>query len=68
MGRKSNEQKKKESHQKAVLKYDNKTYKKITFRFHREKDKNILDHIDKQENKNQYIKDLILADMEKGKQ
>ena len=65
MGRKSKEEIQRQAHIKAVNKYDSKTYKKITFRFHTEKNKDIIEYLNKQDNKNKYIINLITEDMRK---
>lgn len=39
----------------------------IAFRFSNKNDKDILDHLSKQKNKSDYIRQLIRADMNKGK-
>lgn len=68
MGRKSNEQKKKEAISKSVQKSDLKIYYRLLTRFHKINDNEIIEHLEKQESKNRYIKELIIADMQKDKQ
>lgn len=52
---------------KAVEKYQKYAIRQIKFGFHRELDSDILEHLDKQQNKQGYIKDLIRADIAKQK-
>lgn len=53
--------------QKAYIQdYNEKNYRRINFPLHRVIDADILEHLEKQPNKRQYLKDLIKADMEKG--
>lgn len=51
--------------------YDNKfnreNYMKLTTRLSLKNDTALIEHLNKQTNKNQYIKDLIIQDMNKNK-
>ena len=65
MARKSKEQIAKEQHNKAVIKHVKTHYKRIEFKLHTERQKDIIEHLEQQENKQQYITSLIKKDMEK---
>ena len=59
------ERKTSDAQMRAVQKYKQKV-KRITLEFHPSEEE-LWNHIQKQEKKQTYIKDLIRADMEKGK-
>ena len=64
----SQEQKKK-SMQKAVNKFHREKMKVFTFRFHKENQRDVIEHLESQENKAGYIADLIRKDLvAQGKQ
>lgn len=65
MARKSKEQIAKEQHNKAVIKHVKTHYKRIEFKLHTERQKDIIEYLEQQENKQQYITSLIKKDMEK---
>lgn len=65
MARKSKEQIAKEQHNKATIKHVKEHYKQFKFILHTERQKDIIEHLDQQENKQQYIISLIKKDMEK---
>ena len=65
MARKSKEQIAKEQHNKAVIKHVKTHYKRIEFKLHTERQKDIIEYLEQQENKQQYIISLIKRDMEK---
>lgn len=50
-----------------INRYNREKQTPIAFRFNHETDKDILQHLDKIDNKTKYIKDLIRADMKKSK-
>jgi hypothetical protein len=53
--------------QKAYIQeYNEINYRRISFKLHRTIDADLLEHLEKQPNKNAYLKELIRADMEKG--
>lgn len=54
-----------ENKKKYDLQYAKENIKQIRFVLNKKSDKEIIDHLDKQENKNAYIKNLILKDMQK---
>ena len=47
------------------LKYQKLNLKQYKFFCHKEKDKDIIDHLEKQGNKQGYLKELIRADIKK---
>ncbi len=49
-----------------VNEYKKKFYKQYAFRFSLKKDKAIIDHLEKQADKTNYIKSLIQRDIEKS--
>ena len=51
----------------SISKCHNKTTRCINVRFHLVNDKEVLDQIDKQPNKAEYLRNLILADINKNK-
>lgn len=65
MARKSKEQIAKEKQSKSVNKHVKEHYKRLELRFHNERQKDIIEHLEQQENKQQYITSLIKKDMEK---
>ena len=67
MARPSKEQVQKKLHSKAVVKHITANYKRIEFKLHNERQKDIIDHLNKQTNKQQYIINLILQDMNNNK-
>lgn len=48
-------------------KWEKETIRKYNFGLNKEKDKDVLAHLEKQKNKRQYLIDLIKADMKKKK-
>lgn len=68
MARKSKEQIAKEQHSKRVTKHLKEHYKQIKFNLHTERQKDIIEHLEQQENKKQYITDLIRKDMEHSRE
>lgn len=48
-----------------IIDYNQKNYRQISLKFHREYEADELQHLEKQENISQYIKGLIRKDMEK---
>lgn len=53
--------------QKAYIQdYNAKNYRRIPFNLHKTIDAEILEYLEKQPNKNAYLKELIRQDMEKG--
>ena len=68
MGRKSKEQIEKEQHNKAVIKHVKTHYKRIEFKLHAERQKDIIEYLEQKENKQKYITDLIRKDMEHGRE
>lgn len=68
MGRKSKEQLRREANSKNVTRWQKANTKNYMFRFNFRNEQEIINHLEKQENKKQYIKALILADMEKNKE
>lgn len=65
MARKSKEQIAKEQHNKATIKHVKEHYRQFKFILHTERQKDIIEHLEQQENKQQYITSLIKKDMEK---
>ena len=65
MPRKSKEQIAKEQHNKATIKHVKEHYRQFKFILHTERQKDIIEHLEQQENKQQYITSLIKKDMEK---
>lgn len=63
MARPSKEQIQKKLHSKSVAKHIKNNYKRFEFKLHTERQQHIIDHLNKQENKQQYIINLILKDM-----
>jgi len=61
------EEEKRLSHIEAVKKYERKNVTQIKFSFNNETDKDIIEHIKSQKNKQGYIKQLIREDMKKRK-
>ncbi len=59
MPRRSKEQIKKEKQYKATTKYKAKTYKQIKFELHLIKDADIIELLEKQSNKAQFIKSKL---------
>ena len=55
-----------ESHRKAVKKHNSENVYQFKCAFNKNTDKKIIDHLQKQNNKQGYIKTLILNDMEGG--
>lgn len=53
---------------KKEAEHQKKTYRHYSVRFHREKDKDIIVHLQSKENTVDYIRTLILADMEKNRE
>lgn len=68
MGRKSKEQLDKERQSKSVNKHVKKHYKRYEFRFHNDRQKDIIEYLEQKENKQQYITDLIRKDMEHNRE
>lgn len=60
------EEEKRQSHIEAVKKYEKKNVTQIKFSFNNVTDKDIIEHIKSQKNKQGYIKQLIREDMRKG--
>lgn len=59
--------KKATNRQKAYIQeYNAENYRRISFKLHKTIDAEILEHLEKQPNKNAYLKELIRQDMEKG--
>ncbi len=67
MGRKSKEQLKKEANAKNVTRWQKANTKNYMVRFNFRNEQEIIDYLDSKENKKQYLKALILADMEKNR-
>ena len=65
MPRKSKEQIEKEQHAKRVVKHIKEHYRTFRIQLHTERQKDIIEHLEQQENKQQYITSLIKKDMEK---
>ena len=65
MARKSKEQIQKEKATKATVKHIKEHYRRFEIQLHNERQKDIIEHLEKQPNKKQYIISLILKDMEK---
>lgn len=59
------EEEKRRSHIEAVKKYERKNVTQIKFSFNNATDKDIIEHIKSQKNKQGYIKQLIREDMRK---
>lgn len=57
----------KEAIRRAVSKYE-KTQKRVVVKLHNKNDESIIKHLDGKENVTAYIKQLIIADMEKGEE
>lgn len=51
----------------AVARYVAKTYKRVTIKLRKDRDIDIINHLESVENINQYIKDLISKDIENNK-
>lgn len=57
-----------EAQKKARDKYNKENYKVVNFKLHKTNDKDIMEHLEAQPNKQGYIKELIRRDIkEKGK-
>jgi hypothetical protein len=67
MARLSKEAIQKKQHSKNVAKHIQQHYKRYEFKLHNERQKDIIDYLDKQENRQQYITNLILQDMNNNK-
>ena len=67
MARKSKEQITKEQHNKATVKHIKEHYRQFKFILHNERQKDIIDHLEKQVNKQQYIISLIMKDIDNNK-
>lgn len=52
-----------EAQKKARDKYNKENYKVVNFKLHKTNDKDIMEHLEAQPNKQGYIKDLIRKDM-----
>ena len=50
-----------------VARYVAKTYKRVTIKLRKDRDLEIINHLENVKNINQYIKDLILKDIENNK-
>lgn len=50
-----------------VARYVAKTYKRVTIKLRKDRDLEIINHLESVENINQYIKDLITKDIENNK-
>lgn len=50
----------------AKARYDAKTAKYISMKLNKNTDKDLIEHLDKQSNKQEYLKNLIREDMKKG--
>lgn len=50
-----------------VARYVAKTYKRVTIKLRKDRDMDIINHLETIENINQYIKDLITKDIENNK-
>lgn len=57
-----------EAHIRAVAKYKKKNSKTLTVLFSKIYESDLLEHLEKQENKCGYIKELIKKDMKKNKE
>lgn len=55
-----------EAQRKAASKYKKANTKNYNFQVNRTREKDLLDHLEKQTNKSEYIKNLVRLDMEKG--
>lgn len=58
-------EKQKKSRSAYMVQYTKDTYKKYEVKFNKETEKKLIKYLEKQPNKNQYIKELIIEDMEK---
>ena len=67
MARLSKEKIQKQQHSKSVAKHVKQHYKRYEFKLHTERQQHIIDHLNKQENKQQYIINLILKDIDNNK-
>jgi hypothetical protein len=56
----------KKAHQEAVNKYAKKTFRAYTIRFRLDKDKDIINKLDSETNKADYLRDLIQKDIEQS--
>ena len=56
----------KEAIRRAKNKYAKTTLKSVVVKLHKKYDESIINHLDGKENVTAYIKQLIIADMEKG--
>lgn len=52
---------------KKKAEYNNKAFAHFHIKFHRVSDEVVIQHLQKQINKNDYIRQLVIADMEKEK-
>ena len=68
MARKSKEQIAKENHNKATIKHIRENYRTFKIQLHNERQKDIIEHLEQKENKQQYITDLIRKDMEHSRE
>ena len=50
------------AHQRATAKYNKKTYQRYEVRLRKVEDKELIEHIERQASKNDYIKQLIIKD------
>ena len=55
-----------EAQRKAAAKYKKANIKNYNFQVNRTTEKDLLDHMERQTNKSDYIKSLVRLDMEKG--
>lgn len=58
-------EKQKKSRGAYMTEYVKDTYKRMEIKFNKETEKKLIKYLEKQPNKNQYIKELIIKDMEK---
>lgn len=56
-----------EARKRAREKYNKANYKTYTFRFHKNYEANLIEHLEAQPNKQGYIRGLIKKDMDCGK-
>lgn len=48
----------------ANTKYTKKTYRRYELKLRKDNEQNLIDHLDKQPSKNDYIKQLIIKDLQ----
>lgn len=68
MARKAKEQIKKERQSKATIKFVKNHYKRLEIRIHKTYEKELITFLESKDNKQAYIKNLILEDMKRSKE